>query len=255
MLVKRISEQTLRPAILKCSLGKMSGLLSQPNAREMWRSLNMVECLYRASSPLSPVVILIPASTRIAKCSDGLHVHNSEFLWFSCAPLDHNDDHEDDLDKCLMPYEGLCEGARRVDYDSISEFRLLDMSSVQTIEFLKNQGVSDSLNKTFRVIEGSVTRHSQLELDKQLALAMLTSNIFASTNTVGWYHPSMKTFDGDGVKQRVHRREIMLLSNQVDVLLTESRRIPCAPAAPEKKTKKVSYTPADQTIKKPKFLF
>ena len=214
----------------------------------------MDECLYRASSPPGTVVITIPVNTRIAKCSDGLHVDNSDFIWFSCVPLDYNDDQEDDLDKCLMPYEGLCERARRVDYDSVSEFQMLDMSNIQTIEFLKTRGLSDSLNKTFSVIEGSVARHSSLELDKQLALAMLTSHIFASTNTVGWYHPTMKKFDDDGVKQTVHRREIMLLSDQVNVLLTESRRIPCAPAAPKRESILARHTP-HLNKKRPKLKF
>lgn len=247
------------------------------NKREMWRSLNMVECLYRASSSSAPSAASAPSTSstsstpstpstpeytvqeiqagwKIAKCSDNLNEASDQFIWYTCDPLETslvgNDDGTDDLHTCLIPYEGLTEHARKIFYKSTKSFNLLDMSKVKTIQFLNEKGISESLGRTFKIEGKEVRRHSKLELDKNLALAMQNANIFAYTGTVGWYHPTMNTFDVRESSQ-IHRREIMLLSEKVNDLLEETNRVACAPAAPSReKTKAVSRTGGTRDLKR-----
>lgn len=92
------------------------------------------------------------------------------------------------------------------EYQLQTNLKLLDMSSIHTIEYLINHLDLDVISDVFNIDENqTVRRNSTLSGDLRLAKALVDKKIVDGTNCHGWYHDTMQTKTGGR-----HNREILL---------------------------------------------
>ena len=193
----------------------------------MWEALKKIDQL-KFRAPIQPGQSLVPKftvlskDTKIGRASRGpLQLDDSywdrqpKFAWFTYVDED-NPNHKQIIDFNLENYlEEYDEAGRKTNkqltnryYDTQQELRLYDMSSVQTIEYLRNyvseQGITVSvrdLNDMFPIVGGIVKRNSNFPQDRRLFQSMIRANLF-DDYTRGWCHDDMPRLTGG-----MHRRE------------------------------------------------
>lgn len=130
---------------------------------------------------------------------------------------------DDDLITCVSSYSG-----KTFFYVSTKPISLLDMSNLETINYLSKVINNDILFKAFKIINDKVYRNSDFKNDIRLMQELLRTNIVDS-EIQGWYHPTMRFFDVDTEDEHekgIHRREVVIYNPEDKLEFIDKSQLP-----------------------------